>query len=475
VSAGRAAAPPVHEIPAEVPGKSRTALFSVLAAVGLALAKLIVGLMTGSLALLADAIHSGIDTLASAITLYAVRVADRPADADHPYGHGRAENLGALAETILLSVMGALVLAAAYRRIVLNPDPPAVSAWVIALVMVAIVVDYWRVRALRRAAAHHHSAALEANAAHFENDLISSCLVLLALGTVYFGPGIGIPAAVTDRADAFGAVIVALLAFRIALKLGSKSVHALMDAVPTEVSDRLGDTVEGVDGVMPGSSRVRSRFLGETPYIDVALAVQPTASIQEAHAVTEAVEAAIRQDHPQADIVVHVRPGPLSAEAHVAAVRAVANRMTVSVHNVQVLLLSDGLQVDLDLELPAGISLREAHECSERLERALHESMPEVRSIGIHLEPRVGRTIPAARHPEMAARVRAELATVLDTQRIGGVDVALTDQGSMVSIRVRFDAEASLEAVHDEMAEIEAAVQARIPGLARVRIDPEPE
>jgi divalent metal cation (Fe/Co/Zn/Cd) transporter len=156
-------------------------------------------------------------------------------------------------------------------------------------------------------------------------------------------------------------------------------------------------------------------------------------------------------------------------------VRAVANRMTVSVHNVQVLLLSDGLQVDLDLELPAGISLREAHECSERLEHALHESMPEVRSIGIHLEPRVGRTIPAARHPEMAARVRAELATVLDARRIGGVDVALTDQGSMVSIRVRFDADASLEAVHDEMAEIEAAVQARIRGLARVRIDPEPE
>jgi cation diffusion facilitator family transporter len=452
-----------------VPGKSRTALFSVLAAVGLALAKLIVGLVTGSLALLADAIHSGIDTLASAITLYAVRVADRPADADHPYGHGRAENLGALAETILLSVMGALVLAAAYRRIVLNPDPPEVSAWVIALVTGGLL----GVGGLP--AAHHHSAALEANAAHFENDLISSCLVLLALGTVYFGPGIGVPAAITDRADAFGAMIVALLAFRIALKLGSKSVHALMDAVPTEVSDRLGDAVEGVDGVMPGSSRVRSRFLGETPYIDVALAVQPTASIQEAHAVTEAVEAAIRQDHPLADIVVHVRPGPLSAEAHVAAVRAVANRMTVSVHNVQVLLLSDGLQVDLDLELPAGISLREAHECSERLEHALHESMPEVRSIGIHLEPRVGRTIPAARHPEMAARVRAELATVLDARRIGGVDVALTDQGSMVSIRVRFDADASLEAVHDEMAEIEAAVQARIRGLARVRIDPEPE
>jgi cation diffusion facilitator family transporter len=457
-----------------LPSKGRTAFFSVLAAGGLAIAKLIAGLATGSLALLADALHSGLDVVASVITLFAVRLSDRPADENHPYGHARAENLGALAETILLTIMGTLVLAEAYRRLFVHPEPPTVTSWAFAVVLLAIAVDVGRVRALRRAARLHGSPALEANAAHFQNDLISSVLVLIALGMVAFGARLGLPPAITDRADAAGGALVALLAFRIALKLGWKAVNSLMDAIPPELGRRLGAAVESVEGVVSGSTRVRGRFLGEQPYVDVTLAVTPASTLEEAHAVTERVAAAIRGEHPRADVVVHVRPGALSPEEHVATVRAIANRMGLSVHHIDVLLLADGLRVDLDLELPPGLLLHQAHDRSEQLESALRAAMPRVRQIGVHLEPRAVKARPAARHPGTAARVRAALEGVIAASRIREVDVALTDEGAVVSLRLVFAADTPLEAVHDEMEEIEAALRAAVAGIARVRLDPEP-
>jgi cation diffusion facilitator family transporter len=467
-------APTAAAVPG-IPTKGRTAFFSVVAAAGLAAAKLVAGLATGSLSLLADALHSTLDLAASLITLFAVRLSDRPADENHPYGHARAENLGALAETILLSIMGTLVLAEAYRRLFVRPESPTVTGWAFAIVLIAIVVDIGRVRALRRAAAAHGSPALEANAAHFTNDLISSVLVLAALAIVAFGGAIGIPAAVTVRADAAGAVVVALLAFRIAIKLGWKAVNSLMDAMPPELGRRLGTAVESVDGVVSGSTRVRGRFLGEKPYVDVTLAVNPATTLEGAHAVSEAVEAAIRDEHPRADVVVHVRPGDLSPEEHVATVRAIANRMGYSVHHIDVLLLADGLRVDLDLELPPGLALRDAHHRSERLEAALRSAMPRVGEIGVHLEPRSVKARPAARHPGTEARVRDALAAVVPASRIKGVDVAMIDEGAVVSLRLAFPPDTPLEAVHDEMDEVENALRDAVPGIVRVRLDPEPE
>lgn len=238
---------------------------SILSGVGLTLAKLVVGLATGSLSILSEALHSLLDLVAAIITFFVVGLSSQPADANHPYGHARAEQLGALAETVLLSVTATLIMSEAYRRLFIHPEIPEVSVWSFVVMGGSIVVDIVRVRALRAAAKAHKSAALEADAANFSNDLVSSTLVLIALSVIVLAPSLPfIPLAVTSRLDAVAAAIVALLAFRVALTLAWRAVNNLMDAVPREFSLQLQDLVEQVAGVLPGTARVRSRLVGDT-------------------------------------------------------------------------------------------------------------------------------------------------------------------------------------------------------------------
>lgn len=456
------------------PSKTQAAALSIASGAGLTLAKLVVGLTTGSLSILSEALHSLLDFIAAVITFFVVRLSGRPADANHPYGHARAEQLGALAETALLSITATLVMTEAYRRLFIRPEIPEVGVWSFAVMGGSIVVDLIRVRALRAAARAHGSAALEADAANFANDLLSSALVLVALTIIVMAPSLPfIPPAVISRVDAVAAAIVALLAFRVALTLAWRAVNNLMDSVPAGLSAHLLALVEAVPGVMPGA-RVRSRLVGETPYVDVTVNTNHAASLAGAHSLSRAVEVAVRAEHPKADVVVVVQPGRSEYEAQTRTVRAVAARLGLDVHHVDVLLVADGLQVDVDLELSPALKLAEAHRQSEALEAEMVRMLPEVRRVAVHLEPRHDHPRPAVRHEETARAVYAAVQVEVEVNRIVEVEAALTAEGAVVTVRLLFAPDMSLASVHAAMAQLERQIRLQVSGVDQVRIDPEP-
>ena len=454
------------------PSKDSAALLSVFSGAILTIGKLVVGVLTGSLSILSDGLHSFLDLTASSVTLFTVRFADQPADREHPYGHARAENLGALAETMLLCITGTIIISEAFRKIFVRPEVPEVTIWSFVIMAVSIVVDANRVSTLRKAARAHASPALEADAANFANDMLASSLVLVALVVMRFGPGWGIPAGVIDRLDGATGAIVALFAFRVAFTLARRSADSLMDTVPRELSEDFERVVQAVPDVLPEGTRVRSRFIGQKPYVEVTLSVAHGATLEAANAVARHVEEAIHGVEPLADVIVDVRPARPRLERHEAAVRAAAFRLGLEVHNLDILILEDGLHAHLDLELPPHLGLRTAHGRSEELEAEIKNALPDLKRVWIHLEPRRLQERPAVRDAITAAKVRAYL-TDTAGERVTDLEAMMTDEGSVVHISLGFDAEAPLAVVHEHMAQLERRLRLNVPGLAEVHLDPD--
>ncbi|MBV9491031.1 MAG: cation transporter [Verrucomicrobia bacterium] len=460
-------------VPETTEAKSAVAALSVLASGSLAVLKFVVGLLTGSLGILAEAAHSLLDLVSTLITLLVVRVAAVPPDLNHPYGHERAENLGALAGMTLLAAAALIIAYHAALKIVIRPEPPDINVWSFAVLLASLMVDFLRARSLRQAAREHGSQALASDAEHFTNDMVSAFAVLIGLAVVALARAFTIPAWLVGRADAIAGLVVAAIALRSVWRLGSAAVRALMDDVPPTLTGRLKDQVENVAGVVKGSARVRARFVGSRPYVEVSLGTPRGGSLESAHEVSERVEQVIAAELAGAHATVHVEPMAAAGEGPAAAVRAIADRLGLRVHNLHVYVLSAGTKVELDLELNEELSLQEAHRYSESLEAAAHRELPGPLHLNVHLEPRDDRPRPAVRQD--AARVRVEAALrqcASDRQLIIG-DVLATDDGWIVTVTEVFAPATSLKAAHEAMTGLEGTIRAAVPEVVRVHVDPE--
>ena len=278
--------------------KQSAALSSLVAAVGLTAFKIIVGVWTGSLGILAEAAHSGLDLVAAGLTYVAVRFSDRPADRTHLYGHGKAENLSALAETLLLLLTCAWIVHEAVHRLRFHRALIEVTFWSIAVMVTSIVIDISRSRVLARAAKKHHSQALEADALHFQTDVWSSAMVIVGLLAVKSG---------LWWADAIAAMGVSAVVVWVSVKLGRRTVDALLDTAPAGMEERIAATVSAVDGVRD-CHQVRLRYSGPILFVDLHVLVDGGQTLAQAHSLTETIEAAIREIAPQSDVTVHPEP-----------------------------------------------------------------------------------------------------------------------------------------------------------------------
>jgi len=284
--------------------KNRVALVSVLAAVFLTGTKLVVGLLTGSLGILSEAAHSGLDLLAALMTWFSVRVSDRPADGDHPYGHHKIDNFSALVETLLLLVTCIWIFYEAVQRLFFRAPEIEVNAWSYGVLVLAIAIDWSRSRALMRVARKTRSAALEADALHFSSDIASSAVVLVGLALTQAG---------YPEADAIGAIGVGLFVVWISFKLGKKAVDALIDRVPPDHRPRAERVALAVPGVRRAYD-VRVREAGPKHFIDLKVAVDPDLRLEAVHALTDAVEDALRGSFEDADVLVHAEPDGAAGE-----------------------------------------------------------------------------------------------------------------------------------------------------------------
>lgn len=287
--------------------KSAVALNSVLAAIGLTTFKIIVGLFTHSLGILAEAAHSGLDLIAAGMTFFAVRVADKPADQEHPFGHGKAENISALFETLLLLATSGWIIYEAVHRLMVPDVHVEVSIWSFLVMGTSIVVDITRSRMLLAAAKKHNSQALEADALHFSTDIWSSSVVILGLILVLIGRSF--PSLLfLEKADAIAALVVAVIVIFVSAELGGRSIQALLDSAPKNGEyDRIVTEIGKMKKVSDVHA-VRIRSSGAIWFVDMHVTMDGNLTLSESHRLTEKIEKKVQEILPKSNVTVHVEP-----------------------------------------------------------------------------------------------------------------------------------------------------------------------
>ena len=463
--------------------KRSAALLSVFAALIITLLKLITGIFTGSLGMLSEAAHSGIDLCAAAITFFSVQVSDRPADEDHNYGHGKIESLSAFVETVLMLGSCVWILTEAIRRIFLQHHLGLTfSIWPFAVLVLSITVDYSRSRTLHRVAMLHNSEALEADAIHFRTDIWSSFAVLVGLVATYAGAHWHLR--YLELADPIAAIIVSGIILRVSWKLAHRTIDALLDATPAETRaqtrrDLIRD-LAAIDGVL-SVDRVRTRRSGSSYFADVTLGLPRRLTFQRSEQITAAATAAVQRHLPGADVVVHSVPTASTAESVHDRIRAVAARSNLTIHDVSVQEYNHQLHVEQHLEVDETMPLRDAHALATRLESDMRREIPAIAVILTHIESEpatIERPASLERDRQLEVRLRRAAAAFPEILDIHEVFVTrMPNHGSdriQVSCHCTLPDELPMAEVHAVITALEGAFKLDAPEVSRLLIHPEP-
>jgi cation diffusion facilitator family transporter len=447
--------------------KRRIARNSVLAAVCITGLKLVVGFETNSLGILSEAAHSGLDFLAALMTYFAVRISERPPDRDHTYGHGKIENLSAFGETLLLIATCGWIIYEGIERLVVRSVHVESSVWSFVVVIVAIVVDITRSRALSRVAKKYNSQALEADALHFSSDIWSSLVVLL--GLVFVATGY-------PWVDAVAAILVALLVLFVSYRLGRRTIDALMDRVPEGLYEQVLDTILAVPGVEEVKS-IRLRPSGPKVFVDTVVAVRRSTPFQQAHAIMDSIEQAVHVRHKEIDIVVHAEPAASSNESVAEKIRIIVGRKMVQPpHNLEVHNIDGRHYVAFDVEYEAGKSFVEAHNLTDELEAELRREIPSIESLTIHMEEdRPGqKAVAPAADDSLRSAILEQIKATAEIVDCTSVQLVKVGERFNVAVACTIDRGRTLEDVHRIVSRLQTRLYDKFPEIRRVVIHAEP-
>lgn len=455
--------------------KKAVALNSIVAAIGITLMKVIVGITTGSLGILSEAAHSGLDLVAAMVTYFSVRVSDKPADADHQYGHGKIESFSAFVETGLLLLTCLWIVYEAGKRLFFHSVDIEPSVWAFIVMGISIGVDIWRSRRLRRIADKYESQALQADALHFSTDIWSSSVVILGLALVLVGRQYSQPWLL--KADPIAALFVACIVVYVSSRLARQTIDTLLDAAPKGIRNRIIEEVYRVDGVLQ-VDRVRIRRVGSRYFADVLVAMSRNVTFQKSEQVSHDVATRIRNLLPDADVMVNTVARASHQESLFDRIRAVATRNNLNVHDISVQDLSGSLHVEQHVELDERLSLKDAHDRVTRLENEMKQDVPEISNILTHIEsePATIETsdgllqVPSfERRLQEVAEGFPEVVDMHDLmfKRVGG--------RLYLSAHLTMQDDLPLSRVHDIQTAVEGRFRQEVPELFRVLIHPEPQ
>ena len=442
----------------------RSALVSVAAAAALVVLKLSVGLATHSLGLISEAAHSGTDLVAALLTFFAIRVAARPADVTHQFGHGKAEHLSALAEAGFLVVVSLFISLRALERLWgASSTHVSVTWYALLAIVVVLVIDSTRTIVSFRTSRQYGSPALASNALHFGSDFLGSTAVLVGLLAARGG---------YPQGDAIAALFVGVLVLLGASRLIKVNVDVLMDRAP---ADAEAAALAAIESMRPSIElrRLRMRQAGGRQFADVVIGVPPGAAVGQGHAAADAVEEAVERALPNADVVVHVEPqedATLRERVHAAAVAVPRVR---EVHNIALVDVEGRTELSLHLKLPGELSLDEAHDVAEELERAIHKAIPEIAGVQTHLEP----LTEASEAAEVAADAEALVLRIVREETGSeprGLRFLRTENGLVAFLTLGLDGTSSLEEAHARASQIEERIRRERPDVADVIVHTEP-
>jgi cation diffusion facilitator family transporter len=429
--------------------------------------KLVAGIASHSLGLLSEAAHSGTDLIAALLTFVALGVAAQPADPGHPYGHGKAEHLAALAEAAIL-VGASLVIAwrALWRLFDLAQGQVDPRWWTLVVIGGVMVVDAVRASISYRAGRRYRSAALQANALHFASDFAGSGAVLLGLVAARAG---------YHWADSAAALFVAVLVLLAASRLMRLNVDVLMDRVPPDAQEAALAAIAALEPAVE-LRRLRMRQAAGRQFADVVIGVPPGAAVGQGHAAADAVEEAVHSALPDSDVVVHVEPRQDDAALRERVLAAAQRVPSVrEIHNLTVLRVGPATEVSLHLKLPGDLPLEEAHEVATEVERAIVDSVPEVDTVQTHLEPLAeageGRSVDdSTADRALVERIVSEVT--------GGPPRELrflrTDEGLLAHLTLCLDPGTPLAEAHARASEIEERIRDERPEISDVIVHTEP-
>lgn len=455
--------------------KLRVARNSVLVAIVITVFKFIVGFLSGSLGIISEALHSSLDLVASIVTLLSVRVSDKPADADHQYGHGKVENISAFIETaLLLATCGWIVWEAIHRLFYHNVEIEP-SLWAVLVMSSSILLDSWRSRKLKHVADKYNSQALQADALHFATDIWSSSVVIVGLGCVWAGRYYHVTW--LSHADPISALCVAGVVIWVSWRLARETLDALLDAAPTGVRNELIAQVASVPGVL-AIERVRIRKAGSRYFADVSVGLARNVTFQASDGVVSQVRQRIHKLLGDADILVNAVPRELKSESTFDRIRAAAFRNNLMVHAISVQDLEGDIHVELHVELDENMLLIAAHDRVTALEADIRAHVPEITSILTHIEsePATIETSDAIfEDHQLEAKFKAIGAAFPDVVDVHEIIFKRVREHIFLSCHVTMKSNLPLLKVHEVMTGLEIQFKRESPQLFRVLIHPEPQ
>ena len=461
--------------------KQRVALASVVACLVLVIMKTGAGLASNSLGVLSEAVSSGLDLMVTLVTYFSVRVAGKPADADHQYGHGKFENLSAFLETVFLLLACGWIVWEALNRLFRSPVHVEASWLVFLVLFLSLGIDLARSRALTRVARKYNSQALEADALHFSVDMWTTVVVLAGLAAVWASGQFALPW--LRHADPVAALVVAASLLILLVRLARRSAEVLLDTAPAGLGTQVEAAAVAVEGVL-SVDRVRTRRAGNRTFVDITISVPRTAPFERVHDISDQVEAAVGNAVSEADVVVHMEPRAPTGESLFDQVRAIAHRHDLQVHELSAHGIFDEagnggrIILELDAEVDEDLSLRDAHARADRVEKEIYRQLPHVSQVHTHIETLGKQVVPAAQLDELARALAAylrnvprELPELVDchdahVRRVEGKVVA--------SCHATLDGSLPITRVHDITKQLEKSVLHHFPQLYRLTVHTEP-
>ena len=458
--------------------KRMAALLSVGSAALLVSLKTFLVLRTSSLGVLSEALHSGLDLIAAVITFLSIRVSDRPADERHPYGHGKFENFSAFVETGLLILTALYVIYEAFERLFFR-NVHIQPSWTAFVVLgIALLIDMTRARKLNLVARRYSSDALEADALHFSTDVWSTLVVIAGIGLVWAGETWNVPWLI--YADAMAGLVVAAVILWVGSRLGMRTLDALLDAAPVGLQEEIARAVGRMNGVQ-AVHRVRVRRAGNRYFVDATVSVPRTASLEQVHAWSDAIEKRVGEIVPS-DVVVHAEPQAPASENFLESIRATAQRMGRAIHDLSAHQQDGRLFVELHLEVDERLTLSEAHRQATELEEAILALPGHPAEVNIHIEPmgtNIATTNTSASEMMQLSRSIEQFVNTLPAEydelvNCHDVHVRQVQHRILASCHCVMKGDLSVTQVHDVTAALEDRIKEHFPQIFRVTIHPEP-
>lgn len=464
--------------------KNGAAFSSVLAAIFIAAFKMVVGILTHSLGIMAEAAHSALDLIAAFVTFFAVRISNKAPDEKKMFGYGKVENFSALIETILLLVTCGWIIYEAVDRLFFKSVEVEISIWSFIVMITSIVINISRSRVLMRVAKKHGSQALEADALHFETDVWSSYVVIGGLLLVTLAKFLSSRALVPqgvitwlNRADSIAALGVSAIVIYVSLELGKRTIDALLDSAPKGLHDQIVDKVSKIPGLLK-IRQVRIRPSGPSTFIDMILEIPRSVSFEEAHHIGVEAKAIVKSLVERADVIVHMDPMVQDRESVVETVHSVAGRNGLSVHSIRVNWNDSRINLDMHIEVPESDTVAQAHERVSRVEAQLRNEILNLDEISTHIEPQGDQEsrhiVNLANSDQIKLIVTSLPKTMPDVKNCHNIIVYKEGENYSLSFHCTLSPTISISEAHRITAEMERRLIHEISGVDRVYIHVEP-